>query len=92
MKRMMVGTALIIGLAACGEWKTYVLRDPVSGRQAACATPWGGALPPEWIQPLHQCIAACEARGYRLLAPGDVPPPVPVVQNAKPPSIPPQCE
>ena len=81
----------LIALTGCDPWKPYVLRNPATGREAACFASRGWQLPPEQVQRLRQCIAACEARGYLLVSPGDVPPPVPPVEGTKPPSIPLEC-
>lgn len=91
MKRIAVLITLI-GLSSCGEWNSYALVNPDTGKETACAVPWGPSLSSEDIQRLHQCIAACEARGYYLKSPASVPPPVPWVAGAMPPSIPLACQ
>ena len=58
---------VLIGLTGCGEWKPYTIHNDATGQQTACFAPWGSlSSSPEWAQRLHQCIAACEERGFRL--------------------------
>jgi hypothetical protein len=93
MKRMLWAITLLVGLANCGEWKPYTFHKDTTGEDAACFAPRGSlSSSPEWVQRLHQCVAACEAHGFRLTEPESVPPPVPIVEGAKPPSIPNVCQ
>jgi hypothetical protein len=90
MKRI-AAVILLVGLSGCGEWKAYDLFNS-AGSETACAVPWGQSLPAEDIQRLHQCVDACEAHGYHLKSSESLPPAVPLVVGAKPPSIPIECQ
>ena len=93
MKNLAVIAAALalLALASCGEWQTFALVNPASGAEAACSVPWGTSLPDVDIQRLHECVEACEARGFHLNNPESLPRPVPFVNSAPPPSIPQEC-
>ena len=67
---------VLIGLiaAACGEWRTYYLKNPTTGTETACYSSWGPSISAEFLHNLHDCIVECEAHGYKLEHPEDVPP------------------
>ena len=73
--------ALAVCVGGCGEWRPYRLHNPKTGDSTACFTSWGTSLvqggtslPEKELRFLHDCISACEARGYVLTDPRDVPP------------------
>jgi len=89
----LISALVLSGLAAltgCSEWRTFPLKNPATGAEAVCATRWG-TLSDEDVQRIHECIEACEAHGFRLQSPESVPPAVPPVKSAQPPSIPLAC-
>jgi hypothetical protein len=91
IKRLAI-TIVLSGLSGCGEYNGYLLVNPETQKRATCIVPWGRSLPAETIQRLHQCIEVCESRGFRLKDPARVPPPVPFVKGARPPTVPLECQ
>jgi hypothetical protein len=78
-------------VGGCGEWNSYLLVKDETKQVAGCAVHWG-KLSPEDTQRLHQCIAACQQKGFRLSAPDTVPPLLPTSNEVSQPSIPVACQ
>ena len=90
MKLSAITAAAAALLSGCGEWSSYSLRDPKNGVETACVAPW--AFPsPEDRQRLWSCVEACEAKGFILEQPEDMPPHPMAVSDAKPFWIPLAC-
>lgn len=66
-----VTAALLVG---CGEWTGVTLHRTGTRDRAVCLKDRGSRLPPAEIQSLRECIAACQARGFVLDDPADLPP------------------
>lgn len=87
---LLILAASLVGLSGCSEWKVYTLEQPATKQRAVCATN-RSTLNDEQNQRLHQCISACESKGFVLASPESVPRPGELVASAVPPSIPIAC-
>jgi len=66
------------------------MKNPSTRTEAVCAIHWG-TLSDEDVQRVRECISACEAKGFKLKSTKDVPEARPLVNEAKPASVPPEC-
>ncbi len=91
LKRAALAAMAAAILSACGNGYSYTLRDPKSGAEASCVTPW--AFPSsEDSQRLWSCVEACEAKGFFLERPETMPARPMVVSDTKPFWIPLACQ
>ena len=84
MARISTSILLAALVAGCGEWSAVTLRNPQTREHAACITDRGWRLPPEQTERLRQCIALCEAQGFKLDDPADRPPPTGLPPPSRP--------
>lgn len=71
MRWLLVTSAVL--LAACGEWTGVTLHKPGIPDPAVCLKEWGPRHQPAEIQSLRECIQACQAQGFALDNPADLP-------------------
>jgi hypothetical protein len=90
MRRAALTAASTALLSACG-WNSYPLHHPINNAEATCVAPWG-PLSSEESQRLWGCIEACEAQGFLLERPEDVPARPMIVPGAQPFWIPLACQ
>ncbi len=71
---ILIALLCVGSLLGCGEWSGVMLRNPETKQHAVCLKDRGYNLPPEQIMRLRQCIQACQARGFELVDPSEMPP------------------
>ena len=87
--KLAAGLAALL-VAGCGEWSGVMLRNPETRLHAVCLKDWG-RLPPEEVERLRQCIEICQAHGYELEDPGEMPLAASGVRPTRPLYVPLAC-
>ena len=78
--------------AGCGEWTAVMLHKPGTRQEAACVKDRGNRLPPDQVERVRQCILACQAQGFELDDPKDLPPPREGLPSTVRPWVPEICQ